>query len=316
VSTPLSALFAYFDAPANAGTGLRHLVFNLNNDMYVLPAGVNLVDKQPPYVDSVISNPDGTVTVAGTGFGPDSAVYFDSLPASVTPECVPERRLRRLHDHGHAALGRERADLRRHGLQRRRAELDVPAAIRTSRRTPTRLTARRSCRMSVRRRCRPAAKRWSTSPPPTPVLRTGQVTVGFGTSDITVTGVWVIGPTHLVANVIVAPGAALGSSEISVISGFQVISQPLGFQIVAANPAAPAILAVVNGVPGQATIYPKRSPLSGAPTWPTRRSPSAHFQCRLAGGRRQRLGADRLLVGRSGECPGASQYTIGPAILT
>jgi hypothetical protein len=59
-------------------------VFNLNNDMYVLPAGVNLVEKQPPYVDSVSSNTDGTVTVAGTGFGPDSTVYFDSLPAPVT----------------------------------------------------------------------------------------------------------------------------------------------------------------------------------------------------------------------------------------
>jgi len=84
----------------------------------------------------------------------------------------------------------------------------------------------------------------------------GQVTVGFGTSDITVTGVWVIHPNELWVDVTVAPGAALGSSEISVISGFQVMTQPAGFQVVPAISGAPAILAVVNGVPGQATIYP------------------------------------------------------------
>jgi hypothetical protein len=79
--------------------------------------------------------------------------------------------------------------------------------------------------------------------------------VGFGTSDITVTGVWVISPTELWVNVMVAPGAALGFSEVSVISGFQAMSQ-FGFRIVPASPAAPVVLAVVNGVPGQTTIYP------------------------------------------------------------
>jgi hypothetical protein len=66
----------------------------------------------------------------------------------------------------------------------------------------------------------------------------------------------VLSPTHLIANVVVAPNAAVGSSEISVISGFQVIQPPFGFQIQAPNPALPVISAVVNAIGTQATIYP------------------------------------------------------------
>jgi hypothetical protein len=257
VSTPLSALFAYFDAPPNAGTGLRHLVFNLNgDDMYVLPAGVNLVDKQPPYVDSVISNPDGTVTVAGTGLGPDSAVYFDSLPASATPVTCPSATsadctITVTPPSGASgqtsyitvfnADGQNSTFLQQYP--------NIPVYTYPSTGTPQLQNVSPAY-------LPPGGEAMVFISTSNTSFANGQVTVGFGTSDITVTGVWVINPTHLVANVSVAPGAAPGTSEISVISGFQVISQPLGFQIVPPTQGAPAILAVVNGVAGQATIYP------------------------------------------------------------
>jgi uncharacterized protein (TIGR03437 family) len=85
----------------------------------------------------------------------------------------------------------------------------------------------------------------------------GQVTVGFGTDDITVNGLWVVSPTHLQANVVVAPNAAPGASEVSVISGFQVVTQPFAFQTQAANPSLPSIaLPIVNAAPTQQTVYP------------------------------------------------------------
>jgi len=85
----------------------------------------------------------------------------------------------------------------------------------------------------------------------------GQVTVGFGTSDVLVRQLWVMSPTHVVANVEVAPGAAITSSDLSVIAGFQWIDQPSGFQIQAARPGFPDIaLPVVNADPTQATVYP------------------------------------------------------------
>ena len=256
VDSPLSALFAYFDAPANAGTGLRHLVFNLNNDMYVLPAGVNLVEKQPPYVDSVTSNPDGTVAVTGTGLGPDSTVYFDSLPASVTLNACqsgtsgdcPITVAPPSGASGQTSyITVSNADGQDSTFLQQFPNIPVynyPAAGAPQLQTiaPTSLPPGGEAMVDI--------TALNTS------FVDGQVTVGFGTSDITVTGVWVVGPTELWVNVMVASSAALGSSETSVISGFQVMTQPAGFQTVPANPAAPVVLAVVNGVAGQATIYP------------------------------------------------------------
>ena len=68
---------------------------------------------------------------------------------------------------------------------------------------------------------------------------------------------WVLSPTHLQANVVVAPNAVLGASEFSVVSGFQVVTQPFAFQTQAANPSLPSIgLPIVNAVPTQQTLYP------------------------------------------------------------
>jgi uncharacterized protein (TIGR03437 family) len=61
----------------------------------------------------------------------------------------------------------------------------------------------------------------------------------------------------LQANVVVAPNAALGASEMSVVSGFQVVTQPVAFQTQAVNPSLPSIgLPIVNAVPAQQTVYP------------------------------------------------------------
>src|SRR5205823_171148 len=86
----------------------------------------------------------------------------------------------------------------------------------------------------------------------------GQVTLGFGSEDITVQRLWVLSPTQLQANIAVAQGAVLGSSEISAISGFQVMTNSSGaFQVQPANPALPVIgVPIINANPNQQTVYP------------------------------------------------------------
>ena len=84
----------------------------------------------------------------------------------------------------------------------------------------------------------------------------GQVTLGFGTGDITVQRVWVLSPTHLEANIAVAANAVAGSSEVSLISGFAVLSQPDAFQVLPRNPSLPVITGVANANTTQQTIYP------------------------------------------------------------
>jgi len=59
------------------------MVFNFGNDMYVLPDAITLVQKGAPVVSSVAANADGSVTLTGSGFGPDSRVFFDGIQAAV-----------------------------------------------------------------------------------------------------------------------------------------------------------------------------------------------------------------------------------------
>ena len=81
-STPGDFIALYFAVPPSAGSGPRHLVFTFGNDIYVLPNGVDVVQKGPPVTTSATPNGDGTVTIAGAGLGPDSRVFFDGAQAS------------------------------------------------------------------------------------------------------------------------------------------------------------------------------------------------------------------------------------------
>jgi uncharacterized protein (TIGR03437 family) len=82
------------------------------------------------------------------------------------------------------------------------------------------------------------------------------VTLGFGTDDIAVRRVWVLGPNHIQANLAVAPGALLGATEISLISGFQVMWQRDAFQTLPAVAGKPLVWGLSNGNAAQQTVYP------------------------------------------------------------
>jgi uncharacterized protein (TIGR03437 family) len=77
----------------------------------------------------------------------------------------------------------------------------------------------------------------------------GEVTLGFGTSDVQVRRVWVLSPTHLVADVVVANNATVGVWPVTVISGFQVLEQAAAFQVLPSNTTLPTpALPVLNAV--------------------------------------------------------------------
>ena len=86
----------------------------------------------------------------------------------------------------------------------------------------------------------------------------GQTTLGFGSADVAVRRLWVLSPTHVIANVTVSPSAILQSTVTSVISGFQVAGQSAGFQVAASDPTLPVInLPVPNAFyPLQTSLYP------------------------------------------------------------
>lgn len=81
--------FARFDFDLSPFTSLgpRHLIFRLNDDIHILPSGVQLVGQSAPIIDWVSDSFDslgGRVwTVRGQNFDARSLVYCDGLPASV-----------------------------------------------------------------------------------------------------------------------------------------------------------------------------------------------------------------------------------------
>ena len=246
-------MFLFFNMPPTPATGPRHLVFQYGNDMYVLPNAVNLVQQGPPFINSVNGNGDGTVTVSGTGFGPDGRVFFDGLPAAgtfnpgqnsftVTPPAGVSGQTSTVTVFG--SDGQNSMFLQQQNPQTYTYPSYPSPQISTL--SPPSLVAGTS---GV-----PYTASVDITGTNTRFVD-GQVTVGFGTNDVTVSRVWVLNPTHLVANVVVAPGAAAGTSEISVISGFNIITAPSPFQILPANPAAPLIGTVIN--PGNAqALFP------------------------------------------------------------
>ena len=68
---------------------------------------------------------------------------------------------------------------------------------------------------------------------------------------------WVVGPNKLWANVTVAPNASLTGLGASVISSFQVISQPFAIQTQPGNGRTPILNSqLVNAIPAISAIYP------------------------------------------------------------
>src|SRR5258708_30107977 len=85
----------------------------------------------------------------------------------------------------------------------------------------------------------------------------GLTSVGFGSSDVLVRRVWVLNPTPALVTVQVAPNAKLGPSSASVMSGFQVFSQPAAFQTTAGDPTMPEVEpTLINAIWLQSGAFP------------------------------------------------------------
>ncbi|MFB3829711.1 MAG: IPT/TIG domain-containing protein [Bryobacteraceae bacterium] len=246
------ALYFYF--PPFAGAGPRHLLFRTAEDAWVLPAALSLVQKAPPVIASVTPNPDGTVTVIGSNLGPDSRIYFDGLPGTV-----------RAPFSGSDQMGA--------------VMVQPPPGANGQIATVSVVNADGQHSMLLQALNPPVynygfsdAASISLSPNVLPAgvssmveitgvntrFADGLTTVGFGSSDVFVRRIWVLSPTRLLANVMVAAGAPTGVAlPVTVMSGFQTASQQFAFAVQPALPRLPSItLPVVNANPTLTGVYP------------------------------------------------------------
>lgn len=256
-SAPYMAVF--FPLNPSMGTGPRHLLFTLPNDIFVLPSGLNFAQKQPPFVASAIPDSDGSVTIAGSSMAADSRVFFDGLPATVrtpfagndqsgsivvapptgaNPPFVPNNQTATItvfNSDGQNSMFLQSQNPPTYSYP---APDPVFALF-----NPTSLPAGATAMIDV-----------------TGVntrFLDGQTTVGFGSSDISARRVWVLSPTHLLVNVAVAPNAPPNvMTELSVVTGFQMFSQAFAFQVMPPSTRLPVIVQAANALPNQGTLYP------------------------------------------------------------
>ncbi|HTP32957.1 MAG TPA: matrixin family metalloprotease, partial [Candidatus Acidoferrales bacterium] len=249
------SLFMQVPPAPFAGTGTRHLVLNYGSDIYVMPNAVDLVPKPVPAITSINQNGDGSVTVAGANLGGDSRIFFDGIQTVISAPFTGTDQTGSIGVIPPPGTAGQTASVTAfNGDGQNTTMLPSPAATYTySSGGSAQISS-----VSLTSVAGPALAMVDITTQGT-TFADGQLTLGFGSDDVQVKKVWVLGANHIQANIVVAPVAAFGASEISLISGFQVMSQPNVFQTLPAVAGRPLILAVVNGNSAQQTLYPNSS---------------------------------------------------------
>jgi uncharacterized protein (TIGR03437 family) len=248
----------YFAAGVFTNPGSRHLILNFQDDMYVLPNGVQMVTKNPPAITAVEPASDGNLVVAGKNLGRRSRVFFDGMEASVRGFDAEKGALTVMPPVGFSGQTAAITVTNPDGQNSMTLDSYELANNLTLKFPPPRYAYPESEQpwIEVSPRAVPAgslAKIEITGHNLN--FAEGKAAVGFGTGDVVVRRMWVLGPDKIILNVSVAPDARTGASDLSVISGFRIAAEPLAFQITAADSAVPTITAVANAISAQATMY-------------------------------------------------------------
>ncbi len=227
--------------------GPQHFVFTEANSAYVLPRGLNLVSSDPPSVAGIAPDGNGNLLVTGSNFTPQSQVYFDGLPGATT-----------VTDSGHASAA-------------------LPPGA--SSQTVTVTVFNSDGQDSTFGNPTPPTYTYPVSPSPQVTFSpgtlpagaeaeidiegvntdfvNGMMSVGFGSTDVLVRGLWVLSPTHALVDVQLAAAAPSGGLMATVTSGFQMFSEAGAFQIIGPNPALPVVdPALVNAVWQPSGVFP------------------------------------------------------------
>ena len=233
-----------------ASVGPEHLLFTQNGFLYVLPSGLNLVQRAPPFVSSVTPNVDGSVAITGTSFAPDSSIYFDGLPTSIRSLDDKLGNATVIPPPGASGQHATVSVFNRDGQNSLFLQATAPQLYPYAVSDPPSFT--------VTPNALPAGSEAVVTITGTNTHFTnGQTIAGFGSSDVFVRQVFVLGPTQLLVNVSIPAQANLGSLEVSAIAGFQTAVLPNGFTILPFGKSTPtAIPQLTNAVPGQTGAYP------------------------------------------------------------
>ena len=227
------------------------LAVRLNGDVYVLPAAFTIVPGGAPSVTSVTQPSSGSTAatnVAGTNLTVHTRILLDGAPAQVLaankdgsldilqPPALSGMQavVEAVNPDGQTSLqslGASPAPLLTY------PQANAPQIFQT----PNTLVAGTDTLMVI-------------SGVDTHFVD-GQSTIGFGSSDISVRGQWVVSPAMVILNLTVDPAARPGTTYITVATGLEIVTAPNLLNIAAADPKQISLrVPVLNAVTGLAGI--------------------------------------------------------------
>jgi len=257
----VTLLAMYFDYQAPPAPGPEHLLFTLPDDIFVLPQAIQVVTNAPPVLTSVTPNPDGSVTVSGTGLSANSLVFFDSLAGQVTVAYAANSSDPTGQSGAVSVMPPPGASGQTATITVYNPDGQNSTFLQPQTQAPFTYSYPQGNPSAAVISAYTMAQGAPTLPQGITAMVDvttssmqfvdGMTTLGFGSGDIAVRRLWVLSPTHAIADVTVSPSAIQQSTVSSVISGFQVAVQTNGFQVAPANPNLPVI-----GFPVANAFYP------------------------------------------------------------
>ena len=225
---PYSAGYLQFDLAfsSQSGEGARHLVFSTPNDVYIQPSSLILTSRQPPQISSVQIE-GRTMTIQGANLGADTGILIDGSPVVVqSVDEVAGRMTVALPpaSSGHlSAIVAANAD----GQSSLFLQGDTPAMQALEGSDPGGMTINPS-------QLAAGTETVIEVNAPGAAFADGQVTVGFGVSDIAIKRLWVMSPTRLLAQVVVGASAVPTAYTMTVANGLQTASVPQAMTVLPA----------------------------------------------------------------------------------
>ncbi len=230
------------------------LAFNVNSDLYVLPAAFFVVPAGPPSI-AALGPPstdqfgNQTISVYGSALSSSTQIVFDGTPANLV-SANPD---------GSLTVSVPPAP----GSYTSSVEALNPDGQTSGQINPT-LQPQNPFNYGYANQAAISIGATQVTPGTDAMIQingnytnfaSGQTIVGFGTTDIVVKQVFVISPTSLWANVSVSPQAPATQTSVTVTTGLQIATLTLGLQIGAATPGVTTLRApITNAQTGLAGV--------------------------------------------------------------
>ncbi len=234
-------------SPAS-GEGPRHLLFNYNNENYILPSGVQFMQKLPPAIQSVTQNADRTLTLVGSNLGAATTVWMDGVSAKTVSAqdgklVIAPPPAQAGYRGALAAFNPDgQSSLFIYGIDSPAYVYDTPALAQINV-APSAVSAGTETIIEING-VNTGFDNWLPS-------------LGIGSSDVTVRQVWAMNATKAVAAISISSQATAGPAALTVSSGLLLNNVTGGFQILPnSKPLYVAASAISGGIysGGQAVL--------------------------------------------------------------